>query len=172
MNAHTAPPAEELVITRTLRAPRSVVFQAFARAEALAAWWGPKGFPVEVKQLDFQPGGICHYGMHLPNGGIMWGKFLYREIIVPKKITFVNMFSNEAGGTTRAPFEGTWPLEMLNDFTFEEADNQTLLTLRVTALNAAPIEQETFNEGVADMRLGFNSTIDNLVELLQEPAGG
>ena len=163
------PPAEELVITRTLRAPRPVVFQAFARAEALAAWWGPKGFRVEVKQLDFRPGGLCHYGMHLPDGGIMWGKFLYREIIVPEKISFVNMFSDEAGGTTRAPFEGTWPLEMLNSFTFEEAaDNQTLLTLRVQALNAAPIEQATFNEGVADMRLGFNSTIDNLVELLAQ----
>jgi len=168
----TLPAVEELVITRTLNSPRPVVFRAFAEAEALAAWWGPAGCRVEVRQLDFRPGGICHYGMHLPDGGIMWGKFGYREISAPEKIVFVNMFSDEAGGTTQAPFAGTWPLEMLNTFTFEETgDNQTLLTLRVQALNAAPAEQETFNAGVADMRLGFNSTIDNLVELLQQLTG-
>ncbi|MDO7875102.1 SRPBCC domain-containing protein [Hymenobacter sp. ASUV-10] len=165
----TPPTAEELLITRTLKAPRPVVFRAFAEREQLEAWWGPKGFPLEVRHFDFRPGGRFHYGMHMPDGSIMWGKFDYLEIDEPQKIGFINSFSDEAGGTTRAPFEGIWPLEMLNEFTLAEAgDNQTLLTLRVKALNASPEEQATFNEGVADMREGFNGTIDSLVELLEK----
>lgn len=152
----------DLVITRTLHAPRAVVFQAFAEAEHLAAWWGPKGCRLEVRHLDFRPGGRFHYGMHMPGGLVMWGTFDYREINAPEKIVFVNAFADADGKVIRAPFSESWPLQMLNTLTLEEQDNQTILTLRVQALDASQQEQQTFAEGFESMRQGFGATFDQL----------
>ncbi|MFC5529539.1 SRPBCC domain-containing protein [Cohnella yongneupensis] len=54
---------KELVITRVLNAPRELVFKAWSEAEHLKRWWGPKGFEINVAQLDFRPGGFFHYNM-------------------------------------------------------------------------------------------------------------
>ena len=54
---------EGLTIIRTINAPKALVFKAFSEAEALAAWWGPKGMPVKVMTLDFKPNGKFHYKM-------------------------------------------------------------------------------------------------------------
>jgi len=51
----------ELVITRTINAPRGLVFEAFTQKEHLKHWWGPAGWEMEVIKLDLRPGGICHY---------------------------------------------------------------------------------------------------------------
>ena len=51
----------------------------------------------------------------------MWGRFVFREIVAPERIVFINSFSDENAGLTRAPFfDGKWPLEMLTVFSFEE----------------------------------------------------
>jgi uncharacterized protein YndB with AHSA1/START domain len=76
----------ELVITRTFDAPRELVFKAWTDPEHLQHWWGPKGFTFDVAKLDFRPGGIFHYSMRSPDGHVMWGKFVYREIVEPEKI--------------------------------------------------------------------------------------
>ena len=34
----------EMVITRLVKAPRRIVWQAFTSAEHLGRWWGPAGF--------------------------------------------------------------------------------------------------------------------------------
>jgi hypothetical protein len=31
----------------------------------------------------------------------MWGKFVYREIVAPERLVFINFFSDEKGGVTR-----------------------------------------------------------------------
>ena len=38
-----------LVITRTLNAPRALVWKMFADPYHLAQWWGPKGFTNRVE---------------------------------------------------------------------------------------------------------------------------
>jgi uncharacterized protein YndB with AHSA1/START domain len=49
--------------------------------------------------IDLRVGGIYHYGMIAPDGSPMWGKFVFREIVAPERMVFVNSFSDEAGGT-------------------------------------------------------------------------
>lgn len=53
--------SSDLVLTRTLQAPRALVFQAFTEPEHLARWWGPKGFAIEVIRFELKPGGLFHY---------------------------------------------------------------------------------------------------------------
>ncbi|MDB5085384.1 MAG: activator of Hsp90 ATPase 1 family protein, partial [Bacilli bacterium] len=73
---------------------------------------------MNVTKIDLRPGGIFHYRQRSPEGQEMWGKFVYREIVAPEKLIFTNSFSDEAGNTVRAPFSPTWPLKILNTFTF------------------------------------------------------
>ena len=60
-------------------------------------------------KMDLRPGGTYHYGMRTPDGKEMWGRFVYREIIPPERIVFVNSFSDPEGGITRHPMAPTWP---------------------------------------------------------------
>src|SRR5581483_6879384 len=112
--------AREFVISRTLDAPRELVFRAFAEADRLAQWWGPTGFAIQVSRLEFRPGGIFHYRMQAPDGREMWGRFTYREIAPPERIVWVNAFSDPDGNLARAPFGDTIPLEILNTVTLVE----------------------------------------------------
>jgi uncharacterized protein YndB with AHSA1/START domain len=113
-------PHDDFVVTRRFSAPRDLVFRAWSEPGHLAHWWGPKGFAMQKLSLDFRPGGVFHYGMSSGNGQMMWGRFVFREIVRPERIVFVLSFSDEAGGVTRAPFNPHWPLEILNIAEFGE----------------------------------------------------
>src|SRR5580658_7655367 len=160
----SAPPAGDpaLVITRVFDAPRSLVWRAWTEPEGLARWWGPKGFTMLKATLDLRPGGLFHCGMRSPDGQEMWGKFVCREIAAPERMVFVNSFSDETGGTTRAPFAATWPLEVLNTLTLAESGGRTTLTLRGAPVNATDEERATFAAARKSMQQGFAGTFEQL----------
>lgn len=156
------PVRKELLITRTFNAPLSLVWLAHSEAEHLAKWWGPAGMKLLIRQLEFRPGGLFHYGMQMPDGNTMWGRFVYREIVPQQKLVFINSFSDENAGITRAPFNPHWPLEVLNHWTFEEKDGRTTLTLRGMPWQASAEEHAAFEGHFASMNQGFNATFDQL----------
>ena len=157
----------ELVIERVFDAPRELVWRAWTEAERLAQWWGPKGCEIEVKTLEFQPGGVFLYCMRLPDGNAMWGKFTYNEIEEPSRMSYISAFSDENGGTTRAPFfDGKWPLEVSNTLTLTEEIGQTTLTLRGNPINATEIEKQAFADAHSSMQQGFAGTMEQLTEFL------
>jgi uncharacterized protein YndB with AHSA1/START domain len=170
----SAPPskARELVITRVFDAPRELVWKAFAESDRLAHWWGPKGFTMLVRALDFRPGGVFHYAMRSPDGQVMWGKFVYHEIQAPERMVFVNSFSDEAGDIIRAPFSPTWPLEVMNTLTFAEYEGKTTVILRGGPINATEEERETYWNAQESMRQGFAGTFDQLAAYLTEETKG
>jgi uncharacterized protein YndB with AHSA1/START domain len=157
----------DFVISRVLDAPRELVWKAFTEPERMRQWWGPKGFSVTSAKMDLRPGETFHYCLHAPNGTVMWGKFVYREITPPERIVAVVSFSDEAGGTTRHPMSPTWPLEMLTLFTFEEQPGgKTRLTVRSSAYSATDEERRTFTAGHDSMRQGWGGTLDQLAAYL------
>lgn len=158
---------KDFVISRVFDAPRDLVWKCFTDPERMKQWWGPKGFTVIVSKMDLRPGGTYLYGMKAPNGTPMWGKFVYREIVPPERIVFINSFSDEAGGVTRHPMSANWPLLMLSTFTFEEEPGgKTKFTLRWSAYNASEEEQKTFDAGHDSMRGGWGGTMDQLAAYL------
>ena len=157
----------DLIITRVFDAPRSLVFNAWTDVRHTAQWWGPKGFTVRAAKMDFRPGGGYHYCMRSPDGHDMWGKFVYREIVEPERIVFINSFSDEEGGLTRHPMSPTWPLEMLSTFTFTERNGKTTLTIRWSPCNATEVENKTFDEGRKGMTGGWTGTLDQLEQYLK-----
>ena len=160
--------SEEFTISRIFDAPRDLVWKAFTDPEHMKNWWGPKGFTVRAAKMDFRPGGSYHYSMRSPDGHDMWGKFVYREIVPPEKIVFINSFSDEEAGLTRHPMSPTWPLEMLSTFTFTERDGKTTLTIRWLPYNATEVERKTFDDGRSGMNMGWTGTLDQLENYLRE----
>ena len=171
-NPATDTAGREFVITRTFDAPRDLVFRAFADPGHMMHWWGPKGFTVVASRMDLRPGGVYHYGMKGPERGVMWGKFVYREIVAPQRLVFVNSFSDEAGDITRHPLSPTWPLELLSTITFDERADGTLLTIRWSPLpSATDEERRTFDAAHGGMKQGWAATLDQLAQYLATAMG-
>ncbi len=88
----------EIVFTRTFRAPRELVFETYTTCEHLMNWWGPRSWPLSYCEMDFRPGGRWHYCMKGPNeGDESWGVAKYKEINEPEKIIYNDFFSDKEG---------------------------------------------------------------------------
>jgi uncharacterized protein YndB with AHSA1/START domain len=159
----------DFVISRAFDAPRDAVWKAWTEPERLKQWWGPKGFKVHTCKVDLRPGGAFLYGMRMPDGGDMWGKFIYREIVAPKKLVFVVSFSDPKGGVTRNPWNANWPLQTMSTVELEEQGaRKTKVTVRWTPHEASELERKTFDEGRDSMKQGWTGTMEQLVAYLEK----
>ena len=61
--------AQDLVITRHVRAPRATLWRAWSDPELLKEWWCPRPWTTEVRAFDMRPGGAFHTFMQGPDGG-------------------------------------------------------------------------------------------------------
>ena len=159
---------KDFVISRVFDAPRELLWKCFTDPERMKNWWGPKGVKIVKSKMDFRVGGTYHYGMQNPDGNIMWGRQVYREIAPPDRIVLINSFSDEAGGLGRHPLAPNWPLQMLSIFTFEDAPGgKTKFTVRWSPYEATPEEQAAFDAGHASMTGGWSGTFDQLEAYLK-----
>ncbi|MEX0728802.1 MAG: SRPBCC family protein [Planctomycetaceae bacterium] len=157
------------VIIRVVKASLDIVFRAWTEREQLMQWFGPKGTTMPTCSLDLRPDGIFHYAMQFPNGYVMWGRWVFREIVAPEKLVFVSSFSDEAGHLAREASHQDWPLEMLLTVTFEEHagfGKGTVVTVKSSALNATDAERATFLAGFDSMTQGWTGTFEQLDEFL------
>ncbi|MFP5247504.1 MAG: SRPBCC family protein [Thermoanaerobaculia bacterium] len=155
-------------MSRTLDAPRDLVWRAWTEREHLLHWWGPKGFAVMSCTNDLRPGGVMHYGMRGPGDAEMWGRWVYREIVPPSKLSFVVSFSDPDGNVTRAPFSEKWPLGMLTTITLEEIDGRTVVVVHSEAIDATDAEVAMFKSFRGSMKMGWTGTLEQLEAHLSE----
>jgi uncharacterized protein YndB with AHSA1/START domain len=160
------PGSQEFVISRSVDAPRELVWKAWTEPDRLKRWWGPKGFAVRAAEGDLRPEGVFHYCLRPPGGQDMWGKFVYREIVVPERLAFVVSFSDEKGNETRHPLSPDWPLRMRSAVLFTEQDGKTTISVRWAPESPTPSEQKAFDEGHESMRQGWTGTFDQLAAYL------
>ncbi len=147
------------------KAPKALVFDAFSTAEAFAEWWGPAGAPVTVADFDFKPGCKVHYKME-GNGQTMWGVLNYKHIVRPDLLEFISSFSDENGNICKSPFPIEFPLEILNQLTFEENNGITTLTLSGHPINATAEQEATYYSMIENMNQGFAGTLNQLEQYL------
>lgn len=160
-----------LEMTRTFDAPRELVFAAWTEAEHLAQWWGSPGVPIRVEKLDLRPSGIFLYSSEMPDGGVLYGKFTYREIEPPERLVYVSAFSDAEGNTIRAPFGENWPLEILGTVTFTEEDGKTTIHTRSEPLDPSDAERETFASATEMVAQGLEATYKQLDSYLERIRG-
>jgi uncharacterized protein YndB with AHSA1/START domain len=153
-------------INRVFNASLQRVWKAWSDAEQLQHWWGPKGCSIEVPLLEFRPGGFCHFAMKFAGEGTTWGRFNYREIVPRERIVWLNSFSNESCGITRAPFSELCPLEIENHVTFREHAGATTVVLRARPFGATPEECQYFEEIRSSLEEGYGGTLEQLTSYL------
>jgi len=85
-DANTA--EREIVIERTVNAPRELVWRAWTEADQIAAWWGPNGFTTTIHEMDVAVGGVWRFMMHGPDGTDYPNKVVYREIVKPERLVY------------------------------------------------------------------------------------
>ncbi len=84
----TTPSDREIVITRAFDAPRTVVFDAWTKAEHVAHWWDPSGAPLAVCEIDLRPTGAFRFVHGGPDGMKHSFAGIYREISAPARLVF------------------------------------------------------------------------------------
>ncbi|MFZ6009725.1 MAG: SRPBCC family protein [Bacteroidota bacterium] len=82
------PADRELLMTRTVNAPRELVFEVWTDPRHVVQWWGPKGFTNTVHTMDVRPGGVWSLTMHGPDGVDYPNKIVYKEVIKPERLAW------------------------------------------------------------------------------------
>lgn len=136
---------EYFTVSRTIAAPRELVFDALTTPEHFAVWFGTAAVevPQETLQMDVRPGGAFRAVMHLPDGNRIHWSGSYVEVERPAHVamTLTDQPDDDAG------------LPVL--FDLEEADGGTLLTVRQD-------RSDFSDEQVAATIAGYKAFIDDI----------
>lgn len=76
----------EIVISRSIDAPRELVFEAFTQVRHLSRWWGPEGFTTTTRSFEFRVGGHWDFAMHGPDGTEYSDWITWTEIVPAERI--------------------------------------------------------------------------------------
>lgn len=156
----------EIVLTRVFDAPRNRVFKAWTEPEHLMRWWAPEGCTTPSCKVDLRPGGRFHYCMRTPDGKDIWGIGIYREIVEPERIVYMDSFADAKGSPvppTHYGMSADHPAETLVTATFAELGAKTKVTLRHSFPEAVKERKET--------EQGWSQMLDRLAEhLAKKPA--
>jgi uncharacterized protein YndB with AHSA1/START domain len=150
-----APQSNEgtVVMTRILDAPRSLVFEAWTRAEHLGKWYAPNGFAISDCAADPRPGGVFRMRWRAPWGGTYRVDGQYREVIPQERLVITCTLLEEQGASR---------LEEIIEARFEESGSRTRLRLESTARGSG----ENGPRMLAGMEKGWTQTVHRLGVLL------
>ena len=143
----------EVVITRVFDAPARLLFEAYSKPEHVKRWFGPKGWPVTLCEMDFRGGGRFRFAMTGPDGvqGTPFGG-QYLEIVPDRKIVYDNGF--ELPGAEK----------MVVTITYEEQGGKTTFTMH-TLFASLAMKNEHVGGGFVD---GVGSGLDQLADVVAE----
>jgi len=109
---------KEIIITRTLNAPRKLVWEAWTKPEHVKIWWGPNGFTNTFHGFDLKEGGVWKFIMHGPDGTDYPNKIIFTKIEKPVRLEYKHVDDR----TDETHFEVI--------VLFEEAGDKTTLSMR------------------------------------------
>lgn len=145
---------EYFSITRTISAPRELVFEALTTPEHFAVWFGTAAVevPQETLSMDVRPGGAFRAVMHLPDGNLIHWAGTYLEVDPPSHMamTLTDQPGDDAG------------LPVL--FDLETVEGGTQLTVRQD-------RSDFSDEQVAATIAGYNAFIDDIEKVVAGISG-
>jgi uncharacterized protein YndB with AHSA1/START domain len=157
--------SNDLVLERTLNAPRDLVWKAWTDPKLLKQWFAPKPYEISEVDLDLRPGGIFRIRMVGPDGFDTGhgnaGCIL--EVIDGERLSWTNALAPDYRPAEMG--EGCESFPMTSIVTMEDAgDGKTLY--RAVALHR--------NEADRDMHanMGFDEGWGKCAEQLEELAQG
>lgn len=118
-----------MVLQRVIRAPRSVVWNAWTDSDTLPRWWGPDGFSCRTERIDLRPGGEWVFDMIAPDGKVFPNHHLYGEMLRETRIGYTLLW-----GENGPKHADAWAA-------FEEREGKTTVTLGMVFSSAAEFEE-------------------------------
>ena len=145
---------EYFTVTRTLAAPREIVFDALTKPEHFAVWFGTAEVevPQDTLSMDVRPGGAFRAVMHLPDGNLINWAGTYIEVDPPARVAMT--LTDQPGDDAGLPVI----------FDLEAVDGGTQLTVRQD-------RSDFSDEQVAATIAGYNAFIDDPEKIVAGIAG-
>ncbi|HMT97404.1 MAG TPA: SRPBCC domain-containing protein [Ferruginibacter sp.] len=141
-------------ITREFDAGRSLVWDAFTKAELLDQWVAPKPWTSKTKYMNFEVGGKRFYAMVSPEGQERWAIQKYTSI---SPITNFQLFNAFADKEENPELPGSdW------NYTFSEQNGRTKVSITIYNESLARMEK-MIEMGFTE---GFKMSMSNLENLL------
>lgn len=110
----------EIVLSRVIDAPRSVVYAAWADPDQIQEWFGPAGMAIETKEIDLKPGGIWRFDMVTADGFRYTNRMVFLRLEAPALIEVEH-------GSDQENDPGKFRMLVTFD---EQSNGKTVLTLR------------------------------------------
>ena len=139
----------ELMINRTINAPRARVFRAWTEAAELDRWFSPDPEYIVKSSVDLRVGGAYRIEMCKPDGQVFGAHGVYREVQPPHRLVFTWTADNCGDAVAQ---------DTLVTVEFFEADGKTQITLTHQQFASADV-RDRHNHG-------WNACIDRLRKLI------
>ena len=139
---------------RHLDASIDLAFEAWTAHEHLSQWWGPDGFTVTTKSLEFSNGGIWDFIMHGPDGRDYKNRIQFVEIDEPHRIHYKHLGDGE--GLEDVHFE--------TKILFEKAGDGTNITMEQIFGSKQELERINKRYGAIE---GGKQHLGNLAKYLE-----
>ena len=128
----TSTEGRDLILTRTINAPREKVFKAWTDPALLKQWFAPLPWTTPVVETDVRTGGSILIVMRGPDGSEFPNRGVYLEVVKNERLVSTDAFT-KAWQASEKPF-------MTLALTFEDEGGRTKYTARVHHWNIADRE--------------------------------
>lgn len=141
-------------VKRKFSAERSLVWDAYTKAEILDQWWAPKPWVSKTKSMEFKVGGKRLYAMCSPEGEEHWSFAEYTSITPKSNFQFKDGFCDKEGNINNELPRSEWNID------FEELDEGTLVKVE--------IKHEKLSDLETIIEMGFKEGFMAVLEQLEE----
>jgi uncharacterized protein YndB with AHSA1/START domain len=138
----------EIVLSKVVAAPRSLVFKAWTDPEHLPRWFGPAGFTCETQEIDIRVGGRWRFLFIGPDGTRWTNRMVFLKIDAPRRLEMEH-------GADEDDDPGRFRVIVTFD---EQSNGKTVVTLR--QLHPTTAQREA-GIGFGAVELGYQ-TLDKL----------
>jgi uncharacterized protein YndB with AHSA1/START domain len=150
VTTYTTPSEREVVLTRVVNAPRSLVFAAWTEPRHLQRWLtGPEGWTMPICEIDLRPGGRWRYVYRKASGTEMTLTGTVLEVVPSERLVTTESWGRE------------WP-ETVNTLVLTESEGRTTMALTITYVSKQA-RDAALETGAMD---GMNHAFELLDELL------
>jgi uncharacterized protein YndB with AHSA1/START domain len=158
----TMPSDREVMVTRSFKAPRALVFRAHTEPGLVRRWMlGPPGWSMPVCEMDVRVGGKYRWQWRSDTDGQTFGFFgTFREVEPPSRLVHTEAYDPGTVG-------GGYPSggEALVTTTFEEEGGITTITILID-FGSKEGRDAAVKTGMTD---GMEQSYQLLDRLVQEP---
>ncbi len=155
------------IVNRSFDIPVERMFEMWTDPKHISQWLPPTGVQMEILSGDIREGAQTFWKMQSPHMAF-FGRFEYKELRKPNRISYTQQFCDDQGAVSRHPLAPTWPETMLTTVEFTpEGPETTRVTVVSEPYGPATVDEiAAFLDARSGMTQGWTGSFDKLDEVL------